>query len=684
MTKRQEGLRYEIKALANDSAEIRIYGDVASYAWGEETTTAAQFVKDLAAITASTIVLRINSAGGSVPDGLAIYNALKRHAATIDVHIDGWALSIASLIAMAGDTVTMAENALFMVHAPWMSAYGNAAALREAADVLDKFAAAMATSYAAKSGKPEAEILALLSDGEDHWYTAQEALEAGFIDAVGAPVAVEASFDLSRFRNIPAAAAALQPSRKETPMPDTQVQPTQPAAAAQPAATQQPSPQPAAAPPYARAATETAEIRAFFAPFKDREGVQAMLEEVLADTAISPALASTKLLAALGKDAAPATPAGHVPRVTTVEDERDKFRAAATDALLARAASRDDKGAPMRVTANNPYRGHKLLDLARACLVRAGVRVEGMGQLEIVAAAFTQSTSDFPVLLENTMNKTLQSAYALQPDTWSRFCAVGSVSDFRAHPRYRLGSFGNLDAINELGEFKNKTIPDGEKASITAGTKGNIINLSRQMMINDDLGAFVGVAAQLGRAARRTIEADVYALLALNSGLGPTMADTYTLFHANHGNIAAAGALSSAVIDDARVKMASQKDVGGNDYLDLRPAVWLGPMGSGGDARVINGAEYDPDTANKLQKPNKVRGLFRDVVDTPRLTGTRFYLFADANEAPVIEVAFLDGVQEPVLEIEQGFQVDGARYKVRLDYGIAAIDYRGAVTAAGA
>ena len=77
------------------------------------------------------------------------------------------------------------------------------------------------------------------------------------------------------------------------------------------------------------------------------------------------------------------------------------------------------------------------------------------------------------------------------------------------------------------------------------------------------------------------------------------------------------------------------------------------------------------------------RGLFRDVVDTPRLTGTRNYLFADPSEAPVIEVAFLDGNQEPYVEQQAGFTVDGTQYKVRLDFGVAAIDYRGAVTNAG-
>ena len=130
--------------------------------------------------------------------------------------------------------------------------------------------------------------------------------------------------------------------------------------------------------------------------------------------------------------------------------------------------------------------------------------------------------------------------------------------------------------------------------------------------------------------------------------------------------------------------MASQKGVGANaDYLDLRPQVLLVPIGLGGTARVINAAEYDPDTANKLQRPNVVRGLFSDVVDTPRLSGTRRYLFADPANAPVLEVDFLDGNEQPYLEQKAGFEVDGATFKVRHDYGVSVVDYRGAVTNAG-
>ena len=137
-------------------------------------------------------------------------------------------------------------------------------------------------------------------------------------------------------------------------------------------------------------------------------------------------------------------------------------------------------------------------------------------------------------------------------------------------------------------------------------------------------------------------------------------------------------------LEAARQLMAQQMDISGNDYLDLRPAIALCTMAQGGNMRILNESQYDPDASNKLQRPNLTRGLVREVVDSPRVYGTSWYLFADPSVAPAIEVAFLDGTQEPYLELQNGFEVDGARYKVRLDYGVAGVDYRGAVRNAGA
>lgn len=666
------------------SAEVLIYGDIGESWWGE-TVSAKDFVREVSALDVDELVVRINSVGGSVMDGIAIYNALKRHKATVKTINDGLAASIASLILMAGDEVEMAENALMMIHAPWGYAAGNAVDMREFADLLDTWAEAMATSYANKTGKDKSEILALLTDGVDHWYTAEQAMESGFVDATAPALALAASIDraaiAARFKSMPApgmqpaAAAALQP--KETHMPGTQT----PAATSTPAVDENAIKAAAKAEALAQDQQRRTGIQALASGrLADAEGVQDLLNAAANDVGCTIDQAREKLLAHLGSQSSPL--AGNY--VETVEDEGDKYRDAVANALMARAAIKGANGKPIVVGTDNPYRGMTLLDLAHASLDRGRIKAKGHDKMKIVGMAFTQSTSDFPILLENVMHKSLQTAYAAAADTWSRFCAIGSVSDFRAHNRYRVGSLGNLDDVGENGEYQNKEIPDGEKGSITAGTKGNIINVTRHMIINDDLAAFLGLAIQQGRAAKRTIEAMVYALLGENSGLGPTMGDGLTLFHASHGNIGTGAALTMASVEADRVKMGQQMDVGSNDYLDLRPAVWVGPLSLGGTARSINDAQYDPDTANKLQKPNVVRGLYRDIVDTPRLSGTRVYSFADANEAPVIEVAFLDGVQEPFLESQDGFTVDGTQYKVRLDVGVAAIDYRGAVTNAGA
>lgn len=419
-------------------------------------------------------------------------------------------------------------------------------------------------------------------------------------------------------------------------------------------------------------------IEAAYKPHLAVAGVAELLAKAQRNDTLTVEAAGMQLLAHLGATTQPVAGGG----VVKSEDEADKRIAAMAESVLARASVRLSADGPVRASSGNPYRGRKLLDMAAACLVAAGVRTDGMSQMQIVGAAFTQSTSTFPILLENVLHKTLQAGYALQADTWTRFCHQGSVSDFRAHGRYRTGSIGNYDSLNELGEFKTKQIPDGEKETITIGTKGNIINISRQAIINDDMGAFTGLATAFGRAGKRTIEAAVYALLAENAGMGPTMADGKSMFHADHNNVST-GAPSTANFDAAKQKMGRQMDVSGVDFLDLSPAVWLGPDSIAGAARSVNEDEYDHD-AGKLQKKNISRGVVRDVIGTPRLSSTPWYFFADKDAAPAIEVAFLDGMSEPYLEMQPGFDQDGMRWKARLDFGTDATDYRPAVRSTGA
>lgn len=652
-----------------------IYGDIGG--WEEESVQAAAFARDLQTIDADSIHLRINSFGGSVKDAQGIYMSLKRHPAKVRATIEGFAVSAASLIAMAADTITMPENALMMIHGPLAIANGamNSSQHRDMADMLDRFARAMAPPYAAKSGKPLDEIFSMLADGKNHWFTPQEAKDAGFVDEVTSGIEAIASFDLQRFGAVPAAAAAFQ---RTITMPEKQPAATQP--------TPQPAPEPAA--PLAvvtngRTQEDIDAIRAMYQPFQSNAEAKAAYTRVLETQSTTVEQARNELLAALGKGMTSINP--QTQHIQMGETDGEKFRAAATTALLVRAGQAADE---RKTIGENPYRAHSLMDLARASLDRAGASYRGMDKMSIVALAITHSTSDFDTLLENTMHKAVQSAYALQPDTWRRFCAVGTVSDFRAHNRYRMASIGNLDTVNENGEFHYKPLSDGEKSSITATTKGNLVNISRQMIVNDDLGAFVGLSAALGRAAARSVEASVYAVLDDNSGQGPTMSDGGILFNTTaitttggHANRTAYAAPTIALLDTLRQQMMVQMDVGQNDYLDLRPAVALTRPSLTSTMKILNGSVYDPTitAGNPYGRPNAVAGLVNDIVESPRITWDAVYLFADPNVAPTFEVAFLDGNQTPFLDVQQGFTVDGAVYKVRLDWGVAVIDYRGAV-----
>ena len=162
--------------------DMLIYGPIGDYFWGDGVT-AASIVEQLSQIQAQRINVRINSDGGVAVDGLAIYNALRAHPATINVTIDGVAASIASLIAQAGDTRGVYRNSTMMLHGPQSGRWGFADDLRDAADMLDTISAAMLSGYTDRATVP-AEIEQHLGDRRDHWYTAEQMIAAGLADEI--------------------------------------------------------------------------------------------------------------------------------------------------------------------------------------------------------------------------------------------------------------------------------------------------------------------------------------------------------------------------------------------------------------------------------------------------------------------------------------------------------------------
>jgi Protease subunit of ATP-dependent Clp proteases len=719
--------------------EILIYGIVGDSWDGLDANTLVPMISD----GDDNLDVRINSPGGYVMEGLAIYNAIIRQKAKgrkVTTYIDGLAASMGSVLAMAGDDIVMADNALMMIHNPWDCACGDAADLRRAADKLDMIRDQIVGIYAKQTGI-EADALISMLDAET-WMTAVEALAQNFATSTEDAITISASYvQPFGFKHVPdsplISAMAMARTTPTAPAPKTKdnlmnlyqtraalvaaiakfqkdggtqdeidkIVKSAVALDAQDAlpATGALALSPAGSRNGPATALTTADVQAAVATERARtSGIRALgkkhgMEDAFIDELIA---GDTTLDAARGKildklaEAGDSANIGHNSPARVTQDARDKFVEGATNWILVKAgvANLVEKAAAARgeTVKIDPgeFRGVRNVDLAREALSNMGINCQSRDPEVIVreamtarSAIITQTTGDFPILFENAIHRTLQAAYATTPDTWSRFAGIGSVTDFRPHTRYLRGSFGALDNVNEAGEFKNKPIPDLAKEQISASTKGNIINLSRQAIVNDDMQVFSGLAVDLGRAAKLTIEIDVYALLNSN----PTMNDGIALFHANHGNLAGSGAAPSvAAFDAIDVAMAQQKDVSGNEFLEIAPSVLLVPRGLRGAAITVNSSEYDPDAVNKLQKPNIVKGLFSDIVASPRLTGTAYYSFADPQVAPAIEVVFLNGVTEPFTDSQEGWRVDGVEWKVRHDYGVGAVNWRSAYKQPGA
>ncbi|WP_439197241.1 head maturation protease, ClpP-related [Bacillus velezensis] len=213
--KNQKNNKYwSMKASGDSSADVFIFGEVVTsgYEWDDIDTSATSFKKDLDALgDLSTINLHLNSPGGSVFDGVAISSMLKQHKATVNVYIDGIAASIASVIAMAGDTIFMPSNSMMMVHNPLTLVWGNAQEMRKQADVLDKISESMKLSYLERAGdKLDKETLDNLMDNET-WLSAHEAVSYGLADEVIASNQVAASVSdelFAKYHNVPSALKA--------------------------------------------------------------------------------------------------------------------------------------------------------------------------------------------------------------------------------------------------------------------------------------------------------------------------------------------------------------------------------------------------------------------------------------------------------------------------------------------
>ncbi|HAT48867.1 MAG: peptidase U37 [Nitrospirae bacterium] len=355
--------------------------------------------------------------------------------------------------------------------------------------------------------------------------------------------------------------------------------------------------------------------------------------------------------------------------VTVGQDEKTTRNAAVENALLHRFDPTNHK----LTDAAREWRGLTLLEMARTFLERDNHRVtNGLSRYELATRAL-HTNSDFPNILANVANKTLRTAYEAAPRTFQPFCRQVTANDFKAMTRVQLGEAPALEKVNEGGEYKRGPMGEG-KESYRVETYGKIISISRQVLVNDDLNAFTRIPQLFGVAAAN-LESDViWGIITSN----PNMGDGVALFHANHKNLAAAGAtISVASLAAARKAMAVQTGLDGTTVLNVRPAFILVPAALEVTAEQLLAVNLFPAKSVDVVTPS-IRSLV--VIAEPRLDASNdktWYLSATPNMIDTIEYAYLEGQTGVYIETRMGFEVDGVEIKARLDFGAKAIDWRG-------
>jgi hypothetical protein len=380
-------------------------------------------------------------------------------------------------------------------------------------------------------------------------------------------------------------------------------------------------------------------------------------------------------------NAGPRAGAGPAHQLTVGEDPLVHKRAGIENAILHRVSPSwfklEDVG--------REYRGLTLLDTARLYLSARGIRVTGMSKMELAGAALGLDTrgalhtaSDFANLLADVTNKTLRRAYEEAPQTFTNIARQSSIPDFKPAKRLQIGEAPALLAVDDQGEFTRGTIGEG-KEQYQLATYGRVFGISRKALINDDTDAFSRVPMLFGRSARN-LESNLVWTQVLSN---PNMADGVALFHATHANLSATSdAIAVASIGAGRAAMRKQTGVDGTTLINVNPVFLIVPPSKETLADQFVSTNL---LASQSSSVNPFAGRLA-VISEPRLevgigavsgSAVSWYLAADPAQIDVVEYAYLEGENGPVVESRIGFDVDGLEIKCRHDFAAKVIDFRG-------
>lgn len=376
---------------------------------------------------------------------------------------------------------------------------------------------------------------------------------------------------------------------------------------------------------------------------------------------------------------------GSAVSVQTVRDEHETRMRGMEEAIMHRMDPR------AQITdLGRQYRGLSMVEMAREALEGLGVATRGLARNEIATRAFQvraaghHTTGDFPSLLGGVGGRRLRAAYELAPSTfqlWARRAA--NLPDFRINNVLAVGGAPELKKLNEAGEYTYGTISE-DATGYRAFSYGRAIALTRQMFVNDDLGAFDRLLTRFGESARRLENRLVYDQITGN----PKMQDATVLFHADHGNLLGAGsALSLENMGKARASMRKQKDLDGKSVLNLSPAYLLVPAELEQLAYQFTSSNYVPaksSDVNEFRQGGRtaVEPIVEPLLD--EMSTAAWYMAASAGQIDTVEYAYVDGSEGVRTESFASEDIDGVKVRATLDFAAKVIDWRGLHKASGA
>lgn len=316
------------------------------------------------------------------------------------------------------------------------------------------------------------------------------------------------------------------------------------------------------------------------------------------------------------------------------------------------------------------YMGHSLSEMAAVAIGARSMPRTARERIEVFERAF-HTTSDFPIIFAGALNARLEAAYTVAQPVYRRLARQQNFSDFRPHDVLRVGDFPMLKPLTQAGEIQYGTFGE-KKETILVAPYGIAINFTRQMMVNDNLGAIDQMLAGQGTTIALFEEITFFTMKAANSGNGPTLKeDSKVMFHADHGNKAGTGgAIDVTTLSAGRAALRKQKRLDGN-VMGLAPRILLVSPDKETEADLIT-AQVQPTQASNV---NPFSGRLETVV-APQMSGNAWELYTDLTMGANWQWGLLDGYTAPRIRVEEPFGVQGVAVSLEHDFGCGGIDFR--------